>query len=166
MIHGDGASSTTHSYLNMIKIAFSTRGFNQAIYAGRSLNNLVADPASSIYTDNLTGRVVIFAWGMNDQVYRDAEQFRIDFRTFVFAGRARGAAHVIVLSTILPDPERSISNYETITAQNEYLAAEKGSFVTVLNITDLLNPRTNGPDCFVRGQSPIELRPHGALVLL
>jgi hypothetical protein len=128
----------------MIRNAYPTRDFKQATFPGRSLNSLVADPTSSIYTDDLTGRVVIFAWGMNDQVYKNPDQFRTDFRAFVVAVKARGAAHVIVLSTILPDPEWNISNYDTIIAQNEHLAAEKGAFVTVLNITDLLDPRTNG----------------------
>jgi hypothetical protein len=143
IIHGGGASSVAYSYLSMIKNAYPTRDFKQATFPGRSLNNLVADQTSSIYTEDLTGRVVIFAWGMNDQVYRDPLQFRSDFRAYVSAVKARGAVHIIVFSTILPTPEWNISNYETIISQNEYLAAEKGTFVTVLNITDLLDPRIN-----------------------
>ena len=143
IIHGGGVSDPSYAYLQMIKDNFIKGGVTQATFPGRSLNNLVADKSSTIYTDDLTNHIVLFAWGMNDQVYQNADQYRKDFQAYIKAVKDRGAVHMIVFSTLLPDPEWNISFYDTIDAQNNFMRAERGDFVTYLDITDLLDPRSN-----------------------
>jgi hypothetical protein len=140
IIAGGGVSSPERSYIRMMMSDLPGRAFELAVFPGRSLRNYLNDPTSGIYHDDLTDQIVIFAWGMNDHVYKDPNQFGADFRTFVSEAKARGAKHVIAFSTIYPDPIWVVSDYGTIDAQNRALVAS--DFVTPVSVTAFTDPRS------------------------